>query len=320
MSWRFNGFRFDPSDGSLTRPSSGESVTLRPQLGRLLEAFLGQPDTVLDRDRLCRAVWDESTVVDFESGLAALIRELRQAFERLGGSSEMVETVPRRGYRLRVESVERDVAEKTAPAPEPEPEPASERTLDPERLSNRALFLWPLIVAGLVLGLVVLWHWFERNSDTPPTALAANPTLAILPFDVIGPDELSPEASRRMQLLIADGLLAGLWQAELDELVLIGRAALRPYADRADQAAAVADDLGVDLLIEGSLVSGDGEHWQVDARLLSMPAGTVLWSARVEWDQATRPATSEPAGALVADLAEQWSAVRRGQVASPKLR
>lgn len=318
MSWRFNGFRFDPSDGSLTRPSSGESVTLRPQLGRLLEAFVNQPYTVLDRDRLCRAVWDESTVVDFESGLAALIRELRQAFERLGGSSELVETVPRRGYRLRVESVERDVTDDVAPAPAPEP--VSERTLDQERLSNRVLFLWPLVVAGLVLGLVVLWHWFERNSDLPPPALATNPTLAILPFDVIGPEELSPEASRRMQLLIADGLLAGLWQAELDELVLIGRAALRPYADRADQAAAVADDLGVDLLIEGSLVSGDGDHWQVDARLLAMPAGTVLWSARVEWDQASRPATSEPAGALVADLAEQWPAVRRGQIASPKLR
>lgn len=295
MVRRFDGFCFDPDDGRLSHEASGESVTVRPQVGCLLEAFLDQPGVVLDREGLYRAVWDENVVVDFESGLAALIRELRQALNGLGGRADLVETVPRRGYRLRVEAVEQGAA------PDPDSEPGLNK--------SRPRRWWLVTVPVIVVGLILLWFWLDRDrADT--ASVASNPTLAILPFDVIGPPDLSPEASRRLQLLMADGLLAALWQAELDGLVLIGRAALRPYEDRSDQAAAVAEDLGVDLLIEGIVSSVDGQSWQVDARLLAMPGGTVLWSDRVEWDQAARSPASEPARALVSSLADQWPNLR----------
>ncbi len=295
MARRFDRFCFDPDDGRLSHVASGESVTVRPQVGRLLEAFLDQPGAVLGREHLCRKIWGEDAVVDFESGLAALIRELRQALKGLGGSEQLVETVPRRGYRLRVEAVEHA----TAPAANAE-----------AGIKQSRVGWWWMFAVAMIFGLGLLfWFWSDRDSADSAVA-TSNPTLAILPFDVIGPPDQSPEASRRIQLLVADGLLAGLWQAELDGLVLIGRAALRPYEERSDQAAAVAKDLGVDLLIEGSLSSNDGQSWQVDARLLAMPGGTVLWSDQVEWDQAAQSSATEPARALVSGLADQWSELR----------
>jgi DNA-binding winged helix-turn-helix (wHTH) protein/TolB-like protein len=307
MVSRFDGFSFDPDDGRLSHLASGESVTVRPQVGSLLEAFLDQPGAVLDREHLCQAVWDENTVVDFESGLAALIRELRQALKGLGGSADLIETVPRRGYRLRVDAVD----QRSIPNLDVDP------VVEKGRIGRWWVFGVPVILVGLVL----LWFWLDRDPDpADPAHVASSPTLAILPFDVIGPPDQSPDASRRLQLLLADGLLAGLWQADLDGLVLIGRAAVRPYEGRNDLAAAVAEDLGVDLLVEGSLSSVDGLSWQVDARLLAMPGGSVLWSDQVEWDQAAQSSATEPARALVSSLADQWSGLRERRIPNPELR
>lgn len=298
MTREFGDYRFDPADGTLSYGESGEPLTVRPQVGRLLEAFIDQPGVVLDRESLYQAVWDENTVVDFESGLAALIRELRQSLERAGGSASLIETVPRRGYRLRIEPVDQ--------APASEKPPASVKAA---RTWRPTPFLSVVIASVLMVGVI----FFARNGingelpalqDEP-----AQPTLAILPFDVLDQGELSDEASRRLQLLIADGLLASLWQAQLEDLVLIGRAAIRPYEGRSDLAAAVAEDLNVDLLVEGSLTALNGDLWRVDARLLSMPGGQVLWSDNVEWDRSEQGSTSAPAEALVDTLAQAWPAL-----------
>ena len=99
----FDKFIFDPADGRLASRAGSAEVHLRPQAGKLLVRLLSQPRTVIDRDTLVRAIWGEDTVVDFESGLAALLRELRQAIQSLDGDPALIETVPRRGYRLRAD-------------------------------------------------------------------------------------------------------------------------------------------------------------------------------------------------------------------------
>jgi DNA-binding winged helix-turn-helix (wHTH) protein/TolB-like protein len=298
MAWLFDEYRFDPSDGSLEHAQAGQSVTLRPQVGRLLEAFLQQPGIVLDRESLCRAVWDENTVVDFESGLAALIRELRQALERVGGSASLIETVPRRGYRLLGQHVERD--ERPAPVSQ------SHRRY-PRRFRAPALVLAILLAMTLGFG---GWWWFNQASSSHDGEVS-QPTLAIIPFDVIGPEGQEPELDRRLQLLVSDRLLAGLWQARLEGLVLIGRAALRPYEGRDDLAAAVAQDLGVDLLLEGTLTAIDGQLWRVDSRLLSMPSGRVLWSASSDWDMAPGGSHPDPVETLLTSLGDAWPQLLR---------
>ena len=66
----------------------------------LLKALLAHPGELVTRDELRRELWPEDTFVDFERGLNAAVKRLRDA---LGDSAErpaFIETIPRRGYRL----------------------------------------------------------------------------------------------------------------------------------------------------------------------------------------------------------------------------
>lgn len=243
------GFRFNERDGRLENPASGAGVTLRPQVGRLLAVLAASRGDVVNRDAIRLAVWGEDAVVDFDAGLAALLRELRKAFTEIGLDGTLIETIPRRGYRLH----------QAAPPQAPD--------------SRRRTALW-VVVAFAMAAIATLWLFSGRIEEPPPHDPNAM-TLAILPFERFGDTGREPVDT---DLLLPDAMLERLWQAELPELVLIGRASLRPYEGSADIALQVAEDLGVNLLMEGTVVA-DEEGWRVTARLLHMPLGRVLWSA-----------------------------------------
>ena len=291
---RFDDFLFDPADGRLEHLPSGRALTLRPQAARVLLALLASPGDVVARETLFRAVWDPGTVVDFEAGLAALMRELRQALDELGGKAGLLETIPRRGYRLRVQrSSETREAARASPS-------AADR---------RRWVAWALVVMAGLIVLGAAW-WFYApgpgRADSGATATPVSRTLAVLPFQAYQ----QPDTAPRLELLLADALLAELWHAELADVVLIGRATLLPYAGREDVAGAVARDLGVGLLIEGSVVR-DAVAWRVTARLLEMPSGRVLWSGTETAPAAAPLPVQAVVERLVASLGAAWAGLPR---------
>ncbi len=268
--FQFDEWRFDARDGRLKNTATGVEVTLRPQVGRLLAVFLEHPGEVIDRETLYRKVWDEGTVVDFEAGLAALLRELRKNLSEVGRDPACIETIPRRGYRFH-----------SAPA---------------ERNPLGLAIVGSAVVIVLLLALLLVVWVGEEEVPYDPTEM----TLAILPFDRFGSGP-----TENLDILLADAMLARLWRAELDGLVLIGRASLRPYSDRDDIALAVSEDLGVNLLMEG-VVSIDGDRWTVTARLLHMPAGRVLWSHSADWTDTESLPVSETADRLIKDFQDNF--------------
>ena len=277
--FQFDQFVFDHSDGALRDKTGGASTTLRPQVAKLLLCLLTHAGQVVDRQTICNAIWGESAVVDFESGLAAIVKDLRQSLDRVGANSDLVETMPRRGYRLRAEAV---VSE--------QPEPVN-RARSPGR--------WPWI-AGLFLGLLlgtILWL-IALNHGQP-----SSQSLVILPFELYGD---LPQAPDHAEFLIADTLLARLWDAELVGLDLIGRSSVLPFAGRENVAAAVAEELAADLILEGDLI-GEPNGWRVEARLLQLPGGRIIWSgAHSSRSQEQTMLVDQSAGALVEDLKQQW--------------
>ncbi len=95
---RFEGFELDRRTGEL---SDGRSRTVLPnQLFHILEALLERPGELVTRDELRRRLWPDDTFVDFEKGLNAAVRRLRDALGDSAESPRIIETVPRRGYRL----------------------------------------------------------------------------------------------------------------------------------------------------------------------------------------------------------------------------
>jgi len=294
---RFSGMQFDPADGRLAADvGRAEAASLRPQVARLLLAFLDTPNQVLSREQLAAAVWDDNRIVDFEAGLSALIRELRVALGETGADPAMIETVPRRGYRFHLEPD--SSSESSEESAESEPEPAAPPGVFPLRARIAAVSL--LLIALMALG---FWAWTGFiNANDPPDHGSGSLRLAVLPFvryrdSVVQPDN---------ELRAADAMLAALWQVDLEHVELIGRTSLIPYAGAVNVAARVADDLGAALILEGSISEGD-DFWRIDVRLVRLPGGSVIWSGtRV---QLSGSATDVWAVAeeLVAELARDWT-------------
>lgn len=95
---RFGVFELDLRAGELRR--NGIKVKLQEQPFQVLAELIERPGQVVTREQLRNRLWPADTYVDFDHGLNAAIRRLRDA---LGDSAEnptFVETVARRGYRF----------------------------------------------------------------------------------------------------------------------------------------------------------------------------------------------------------------------------
>lgn len=295
----FAGLQFDPADGRLASAvGGGEAVSLRPQLARLLLAFLDTPNQVLTREQLAAAVWDDNRIVDFETGLSALIRELRVALGETGADPAMIETVPRRGYRFHLDP-------DAGPGPVDEPAESGSR---PEAAATNGSFPRRVRVAMLALSLaaaaLAFWAWTGvLDSDGPDGHTTGSLRMAVLPFVRYRDSVVQPES----ELRAADAMLAALWQAELERVELIGRTSLIPYVGAANVAERVAQDLGAVLILEGSVSEGD-ERWRIDVRLLRLPGGSVIWSGMRAHELDRSPDVWTVAEELVAELAKDWTA------------
>ena len=96
----FGPFKLDLKAGELH--NNGQKVCLQEQPFRVLEMLVALPGEVVTREEIRKKLWPNDTVVEFDHSINAAIKKLRQA---LGDSPEeprYIETVARRGYRLRV--------------------------------------------------------------------------------------------------------------------------------------------------------------------------------------------------------------------------
>jgi DNA-binding winged helix-turn-helix (wHTH) protein/tetratricopeptide (TPR) repeat protein len=102
---RFGPFQLDLRAAELHH--NGTTIKLPEHPFQILCALAEHPGEVVTREELRQRLWHSDTFVDFEHGLNAAVRRLR---ELLGDSAEnprYIETLPRHGYRLMV-SVERE--------------------------------------------------------------------------------------------------------------------------------------------------------------------------------------------------------------------
>jgi DNA-binding winged helix-turn-helix (wHTH) protein/Tfp pilus assembly protein PilF len=95
---RFRPFALDVRSGELFK---GETRLKVPdQSIEILQALIERPGQLVTREELCRRLWRDSTFVDFEHGLNAAVRRLREALGDDADSPRFIETLRRRGYRF----------------------------------------------------------------------------------------------------------------------------------------------------------------------------------------------------------------------------
>lgn len=94
-SFRFGRFELRPADHLLLE--NGSPVRLTPKAFDTLAAMVRRHGSLVSRDELMREVWPDTFVE--EGGLTQNISVLRKLLNQ-PGQSELIETVPRRGYRF----------------------------------------------------------------------------------------------------------------------------------------------------------------------------------------------------------------------------
>ncbi len=145
---RFGVFEVDLRAGELRR--GGLKVKLQEQPLQVLTALLEHPGEVVTREELRGKLWPADTFVDFDHGLNAAIRRLRDALGESAETPMLVETVARRGYRF-IGNVE-----KTAGTTSARPTPW-------QRLPTTR----HVVVAGLIVCALVLSFLLYRHSVRP---------------------------------------------------------------------------------------------------------------------------------------------------------
>ncbi len=90
----FGSHEFEVNTGTLRR--GGERCDLQSQPAQLLGLLLEQAGTVVTRDQIRAALWPDTSVA-YDQSINFAIRQIRVA---LGPDANLVQTVPRRGYRF----------------------------------------------------------------------------------------------------------------------------------------------------------------------------------------------------------------------------
>jgi TolB-like protein/DNA-binding winged helix-turn-helix (wHTH) protein/Tfp pilus assembly protein PilF len=279
-SVRFGVFQLDLRTRELRK--AGARISLPEQPFQVLEALLDRPGDLVTREELRQRLWPGETFVDFEHGLNAAVRRLRDALGDSADTPRFVETLPRRGYRFIAPVIAPSVADALAP-PNPAIEdnqgkfPTPEQTRAPRRLTR----VWAsvLVAAIALVSTAALWIYpglWRLSRHSPPSGRFM---LAVLPFENLTGD---PD-----QEYVGDGmteeLIAQLSRMDPSRLGVIARTSAMQFKKTTKRADGIASELGVSYLVEGS-VRTTGRRIRIAAQLIEARSETHLWGDQYESD------------------------------------
>src|SRR5215472_13303254 len=266
---RFGVFEVDLQARELRK--QGFKVKLQEQPFQILLMLLERPGEVVTREEIRKRLWPADTFVDFDSGLNRATNRLRESLGDDAENPRFVETLPRRGYRFiaPVDASNEDSIE-TAP---PKVDSVS-TTIEhvPARSSQRALWIVALaaVLAGIVISLLALRpggifsHFLRRTGPQIKS-------IAVLPLQNLSGDPAQDYFSGRL----TDELITDV--AKIGALRVISRTSSMQYKGTHKSVPAIAKELGVDAVVEGTVVRS-GDRVRVTAQLIDARDDRHIWS------------------------------------------
>ena len=279
---RFGIFELDLRSGELRR--QGRKIRLEGQPVQVLICLLKNPGELVTREELHRKLWPADTFVNFEHGLNAAVKRLRQALNDSSDNPRFVETLPRRGYRFIApmqavavtgdeSAVQLTAAVTEAPPTRDLPEAKdqdqghlSEMTVPVVR--QRWPRAWKRPGFALLAMLAILTGWILRPGSHPPPAIRS---LAVLPLENLSGDASQDYFSDGM----TDELITELGQ--IGELRVISRTSIMTYKGAHKSLPQIARDLNVDAVVEGAVLRS-GDRVRITAQLILAAADKHLWA------------------------------------------
>ena len=212
-------------------------IQLKPKSMEVLEYLLDHPLKVCTREEILNAVWGRSIISD--DVLSQAISELRKAFNDDYHAPEVLETIPRSGYRLLLEPI--------------------------TRKTSYRVWHWTVIFAMAVIAIFLVYLY-----NTRPQELARQ-TIVVLPF-VNMSDDVANE-------YFSDGISEELLNllAKIPELRVISRSSAFYFKGKDVKFGDLARELNVTHILEGS-VRKAGNQVRITAQLIEASSDTHLWS------------------------------------------
>jgi DNA-binding winged helix-turn-helix (wHTH) protein len=95
---RFGAYEADLRNLELRK--LGMRIRLQNQPFRILERLLRRQGSIVSREELRNALWDEDTFVEFDHAINTAMQKIRGVLNDSATNPRFIETVPRRGYRF----------------------------------------------------------------------------------------------------------------------------------------------------------------------------------------------------------------------------
>lgn len=252
-----------------TREVRREGALLRmPRLSfELLLALVRSAPNVLSNDDLMTQVWPGRVVND--ETVAKRVELVRQALGDDSRQPRYIALVRGHGYRLAVPVERIEVDPSTASSPARTKEPAGSGSARQWALA--ASFALAIALASVL----IVSNKSEAPASIRPTlAPAQQMSIAVLPLENLsGHPDQEYVAAGMHEALIAD-------LAKLGAMKVISRTSTLPYRESGKSLKQIANELGVDLLMEGS-VQREGNRIRVTVQLLD-DDDTHLWAETYE--------------------------------------
>ena len=163
-----------------------------------------------------------------------------------------------------------------------EPEDAG-KLIGAEKKASKRGWLW-IAAAAIVVAIVGLgiWHFYMRRPAVEPASvdkmtfpLPEKPSIAVLPFGNMSGDPKEDYFSDGLTEQIITSL------SKYPRLFVIARQSSFYYKDKPVKVQQVAEELGVQYVLEGS-VQKSGDQLRITAQLIDALAGHHIWSERYD--------------------------------------
>ena len=255
--FELEGLQVSPLTGEVSGP--GGIAQLDPKVMAVLVLMAEHPGEVMLREDLVSRLWGNVVVTD--DALTRCFYELRRHLSLAGGDERyrnLIETLPKRGYRLH--ATVRPHVPSGAPTAASDP---------PPRKRWVSIAVLALVLASVAVAALFFWKSLDRTQST--AGAATTHSIAVLPFL----DMSEAKDQRYLSDGVTEEILNHLTQAK--NLRVISRTSTFALRDESLDVPEIGERLDVDYVLEGS-VRRAGRKLRITAQLIDVATNSHIWS------------------------------------------
>ncbi len=252
---------------------NGTAIRLEPKVMEVLVCLAGHAGESLPKETLLQAVWPDTFVS--EAVLSRCISELRRVFEDDAREQRLIQTIPKRGYRLLVA-----VTPGNGQVPAHLATPQAIQTELPQVRPSIRKWKIGLSAIGIVVPVCGLLLAFNIAGSRERVFGNGGPpihTLAVLPLQ-----NLSGDPS---QEYFSDGMTEELITelSRISGMKVISRTSVMRYKNSNKSLPEIARQLGADGIVEGSVLRS-GDRVRITTQLIYARTDTNMWARTYDRD------------------------------------